>query len=331
MGLTFRERSLRFESPNGPLTGVLRYPDADFKVPGILMVHGSIEQDRDGNLLHVRNGKKVPPRPFFLEISKRICPEGFATFSWDKRGFGESPGDGSYENQAVDAQAALDILRYQDEVDEGKIAFFGQSAGVYVNCLMARNEVEPSAYLLSGGLYSDYKDMMSFNYVRVRDYARKSKAHRKWVETNDMAGLMIGENFERIVEAARSGKRDLVLSYKGMQMDYSIEPSTWFGELSPKRLFRHIRKPTLIVHGEEDLNVPVEDAWKLRDELHRNGTMDVEISIIPKADHSFQEVPDDQEMRLRERMSLQSFSRPYREEYFRQILSYLKRRLPSGT
>jgi len=49
----------------------------------------------------------------------------------------------------------------------------------------------------------------------------------------------------------------------------------------------------------------------------------VRLAIISEADHSFQEVPVDMDMRYKERMSLESFKRPYRNEYFRGIEGFL--------
>ena len=81
----------------------------------------------------------------------------------------------------------------------------------------------------------------------------------------------------------------------------------------------------MIIHGDCDLNVPVEDAAMIEKDLRKHGNDDVELAIIPEADHSFQEIAESEDQRLRERMSLESFRRPYREEYFVALASFLKR------
>ena len=83
----------------------------------------------------------------------------------------------------------------------------------------------------------------------------------------------------------------------------------------------------LIVHGECDLNVPVEDATLLRDHLLKEGNKEVELAIIPGADHSFQEVSGDEDLRLRERMTLGSIKRPYNSLYFQVLEGFLDRSL----
>jgi len=66
---------------------------------------------------------------------------------------------------------------------------------------------------------------------------------------------------------------------------------------------------------------------RTRDYLVREGNRDVELAIIPGVDHSFQEVPDDEDLRLRERMNLESFHRPYSNAYFQVLESFLNRSL----
>jgi dipeptidyl aminopeptidase/acylaminoacyl peptidase len=83
----------------------------------------------------------------------------------------------------------------------------------------------------------------------------------------------------------------------------------------------------LIIHGDRDLNVPVEDAIMIRDLLIQNGNPEVELCIVKGADHSFQIAPEDEDLRIKERMSLESFRRPYQEEYFRAVVAFLKKHL----
>lgn len=311
------------------LEGVLRYPDhAESPVPCLLLIHGSMEHDRDGNLLQTMDGKVIPRKDFFIELSNHLCGAGIATFSWDKRGFGKSQGQpGDYFSQVQDAKAALDILNSKTSVvNKDKIAVFGQSAGVYVACLLAKEESRPCAYVLSGGLYSDYYEMMSYNYHRVRDYANKSPANRNWVEKNDLWGLVLGINLDKMFDAITRGEREIKIEYKDHVWTLPINEKVYSPELAPKKQFRYINRPTLIIHGEADLNVPVQDANKIAEELRRSGNKDIELVIIADADHSFQQVALDEDTRIRERMSLESFKNPYIESYFKSVIAFLELR-----
>jgi pimeloyl-ACP methyl ester carboxylesterase len=259
-------------------------------------------------------------------VSKRLCKAGFATFSWDKRGYGRSQGPcGSYFSEVNDAQAALDVISLRkDVIDTTKIIVFGQSAGVYVACLLAKKDNRACAFVLSGGLFSEYKEMMSFNYHRVRDYAKSSPENLKWVEQNDLWGLVLGINLDNMFSAIERGEKELLLTYKEKSWNLHLDSKVYLPEFSCKNQFRYITQPTLVIHGESDLNVPVNDAEKIKEELERNGNNHVSLALIGDADHSFQETAQDKDTQLRERMSLASFKNRYVETYFENIVDFLQ-------
>lgn len=167
--------------------------------------------------------------------------------------------------------------------------------------------------------------MMSYNYHRVRDYAARSQENLEWAETHDLWGLKLGINLDRMFEAVRIGKSEWTMVYKGAAQTIPINQKVYDDSVAPKKLFKHINKTALVIHGREDLNVPVRDAYDIDRELAANGNNDVELVIIPKVDHSFQSVPEDEDARLRERMSLESFKNPVSEEYFDHLVTFLKR------
>jgi pimeloyl-ACP methyl ester carboxylesterase len=139
--------------------------------------------------------------------------------------------------------------------------------------------------------------------------ASKNPENLAWLEENDLYGLMIGLNISQIEAKARQGDVEQELSYKGLTWRLRHDPTCYYDDLAPSRQFKYIRKPVLVIHGACDLNVPVDDAFMVEREreLREKGNMDVELIIIPDADHSFQAVPEDEELRLRERMSRESF------------------------
>ena len=322
------ETVIPFESDGIRLEGVLRIPNPQGrKVPAVLLIHGSLEHDRDGNMLKARDNRTVPVKNFFIEIAARFGEAGYAVFSWDRRGFGKSCGTpGNYFAQARDAQNALKMMRERPELDPDKIVVFGQSAGVYVATLLAKAGVKPALYILSGGLYRSYKGLMSFNYHRVRDYARASKENLKWVEENDLWGLALGVNMDRMFQAIEDGQDTFTISYKDHSWTQPIDREVYREDLAPSRLFCHINRPSLVIHGGDDMNVPLQDAHDIVKVLKANG-IDATLKIIPEADHSFQQIAPDLDTRLRERMSLACFARPYQEEYFNAMLDFMDQKL----
>lgn len=322
-----KEKVITFDSDGIGLEGVLRLPDtAAGPLPSVLLIHGSLEHDRDGNLLKTMDNRRIYKKNFFREISVRFCAAGYATFAWDRRGFGRSQGTpGNHFSEAADAKSALAMLRARKELDPQKIVVFGQSAGVYVATLLARDGETPAFYILSGGLFRDYKEMMEFNFQRVRDYAAKSDRNLEWVEENDLWGLAMGLNVEAMFQAIAQGRDQFTISYKGHSWTRPIDQQVHAKEQAPKRQFRYINRPALVIHAQADLNVPLEDAYEIVKVLKTSG-IDVELKTIPEADHSFQQIAPDWETRIRERMSQACFRRPYKEEYFRAMIDFLNRK-----
>ena len=256
-----------------------------------------------------------------------FCSTGCAAFSWDRRGFGKSSGTpGDYFSEARDARSALAMMRGREELDPGRIAVFGQSAGMYVATLLAREGETPALYILSGGLHRDYKDMMQFNYHLVRDFAMQSEENLNWVEEHSPWGLAMGVNVDGLFQAIEEGRDHYVIAYKNHSWTIPINRRVYAEENSPKRQFRFINRPTLVIHAENDLNVPPQDAFHIAKDLARAG-VDAELKIIPGADHSFQEIAPDWDARLREKIAMTCFNRPYVGEYFQAMTDYLDRKL----
>ena len=138
-------------------------------------------------------------------------------------------------------------------------------------------------------------------------------------------GLKLGQNLDRMFEAINRGKSEWVMRYNGNEETMHVNLREYTEEVAPKRQFKYITKPSLVIHGREDLNVPVQDAYDIAEQLRANGNKDVELVILPGVDHSFQHVAEDEETRLKERMSLESRKRPMSESYLDHLIIFMKR------
>ncbi len=322
-----REQVLTFKSSRLRLEGVLRYPyRMTAPVPTVLLIHGTLEHDRDGNMLRHPDGRDLPKRPFFRHIAKHLTSCGMATFSWDKRGYGKSDtGQINVLTLYEDAQAAFDeLFKQQNIVDQKRVIVLGQSAGVYSACWISRYDDRPMAYILQGGLYSDYKAMMKFNYERPLRYAEINAENRAFVEEYDPWGLLVGKHLDDIFKAAQDGQHVLKIQNGKESFHVPCDPTCYDVLYAPSRQFCHVKKPTLILHGSEDLNVPVADADKIEAELKRCGNKSVKKVIISGTDHSFQKSPQDRDLKLRERLSLKCLKRPFDHRYFEELSQYVK-------
>lgn len=306
------------------LCGVLRVPKKPGPYPVVLLCHGTIEQDRDGNLLSHPSGKPIPKRNFFRLLSSSLNDVGIATFSWDKRGYGSSGiVKGDYYTEAEDAEMAYYCLSDHPLINKSQVFIYGQSAGVHTACLLARSGIVPFRYLLSGGLCSDYFSMLSFNYMRPVWYASRGPKEHAFVMTHDPWGYALGSHLDIIKRAVDTGEPRVFIDYNEEKREWNIDMRLFSGDLAPENLFSWINAPTMIIHGEADMNVPVEDAYKIQAQLSRMNLAH-QLVIIPDADHSFQRVSVDPDERIRDRISLECFNRPYIHQYFESICRFCK-------
>lgn len=319
------EEPVAIPSAGVELHGVLRLPGGPGPHPVVVLIHGSLEQDRDGNMLADRDGRRPPPHPFLREHAVRLTRAGFGALSWDKRGFGLSGQEaGDYWDQAADAAAALDLLGGRGDVDAHRRFVFGQSAGVFVASILAGRDSRPRAYVLSGGLGSSFRNMMQVRYGRVRDYITRSEDNRSWVAAHHPTGLALATNLERFFAEVDAGAGRVRVEHGGHVHERVIDRRTWDEEVHA-RMVRNVTAPALVIHGTADYNVPPSDADRLVAALRDAGNRDVEQVWIDGVDHSFQEVPADEDLALREQLSLECFRRPYREEYFDGVIAFLQR------
>ncbi|MDC7998608.1 alpha/beta hydrolase family protein [Gilvibacter sediminis] len=139
--LDFNTQEVRFtnEKDGVVLVGELVTPEGEGPFPGVVLVAGSGEMDRDQSF----QGHK-----FFKDVAIYLAQRGIASLRYDKRGVGESGGsfaEATLGLFAQDAAAAFKYLSKQAKI--GQVGFIGQSEGGEVAPLAAR-EVKECAFMV---------------------------------------------------------------------------------------------------------------------------------------------------------------------------------------
>lgn len=80
-------------------------------------------------------------------LARRLTENGFNVLLFDYRGYGGSSGTPTEAGLAEDARAALEYLRARDDVDNGRLIYFGESLGAAVAARLAL-EHRPAALVL---------------------------------------------------------------------------------------------------------------------------------------------------------------------------------------
>lgn len=140
--ITFSNPTVGFEAT---LTGLLQIPPSPGKHPVVIFIHGS--------------GKGT--RLEYQDLFANFLQNGFAIFSYDKRGVNESTG--SYNGVgprnspmmipllASDAYEAIEMLKGRSEIDADKIILFGASQAGWVIPVVASMSKNVSKYVVLYG------------------------------------------------------------------------------------------------------------------------------------------------------------------------------------
>jgi len=128
-----KEREVLFQSGNVELSGTVTLPSLGENFPGVLLIPGSGQIDRN------ENAKKMHIN-VFGEIAFFLANNNIASLRYDKRGVGRSEGNfwetGLMDNIS-DALAALDFFKKYKGIQSDKVFLLGHSEGAIIATRMA--------------------------------------------------------------------------------------------------------------------------------------------------------------------------------------------------
>jgi hypothetical protein len=312
--------------PGAILAGTLALPASAGPRPGVLLLGGTFSDLRDGDP-DPRHRPDIPAHGMYRVLAGALAAAGMAVLRFDRRGCGSSTGDRpDRATEIEDAVAAWRWLADHPGV-AGAGAMVGESAGAFVLCHVAARGPAPRAAVLQGALHRSIEELIAFNGDRARAWWERGGAEREWLwaharreyETAVLAPRTLAalERREAVVAADdERGHFERDLTDLGYDLDHP-----------PAGQLAHVACPTLVLHGADDLNVPVEDCFATVAELWRAGNRRVELRILAGADHSLQATPPDEDLRIRERLSMESFRRPFHPLYPGVIVDFLQRTL----
>jgi pimeloyl-ACP methyl ester carboxylesterase len=278
----------------------------------LVLIGGSGADTRDGDLVIERaasgNTQGVPGT--LRRIAHHLAHHGLASLRWDRRGFGSSAGDVAtvgYQTDLIDAVACFRWLQGRPEIAVGRIGAAGHSAGALVACRLCRDVPEVAAAGLLGALASPIEDMLAWNVARIRDHWEAFTAQqREWLEREMPATLVRADTMDVVLAAARKGDGTVVVEGRGLRLEATTTRLRQDLVTDYAAEMRAVTCPALVLHGGDDLNVPVADALRSYAVLRDAGNDDVELAVIPGLEHYFCPTPADPLQRIWERISRES-------------------------
>jgi pimeloyl-ACP methyl ester carboxylesterase len=263
-------------------------PEGTGPFPVVLFVHGSGPMDRTGE-------------GWYLPIMERMARAGFATFSWDKPGTGESTGQ--FNDQTLRHQRAqivldaIEVMQARRDIDPQRIGLAGGSQAGYVMPL-ALMQSKDIAFMIciscpgmSGVDQTTYQDMAIAlctetplgqadrrkELLAELDAARKYKTYEGYVHYREV----IEDLFSTAVQAPQ-GHGFEVIPEKDWQANDSANENWW----NPIEVIEQAKIPVLAIFGDKDPQIdPIQGAYAYREALKKAGNPVSRVELFPKANH----------------------------------------------
>jgi dienelactone hydrolase len=280
-----REESLHFVSPgaqpghSASLCGTLSLPDSPSPVPGVVLIHGSGDHDRDevlpGVLALERSTDGIDgrldgtltfrqPVAVFRDIAHALTRRGYAVLRYDKRTWLASHGSNcgptpqidpftfSIGDLVADSAAAAAVLRARSEVDGARIFIVGHSEGAHIAVAQAGDpDVRGVAMLAGPGRPIDVELLDQFDRARAYLLDLPPGAARD-------EGLLVAE--EQLASATDGFQRLRDGSFEAGETLFGAGRNYWYGwlDLSDRvgDLVATSEIPLLLLGGAQDFNVP---------------------------------------------------------------------------
>ncbi len=303
---SYVEEEVTFTNGDVTLAGTLTLPDGPGPFPAVILVSGSGPQDRDESL-----GSGIVIKPFRL-LADGLTSAGVAVLRYDDRGTAESTGDfaaATTADFADDAEAGLNYLLSRDEVDPDRLGLIGHSEGGMVAAMLgARNkDLDFIIGLAAPGVKgSEIVRLQNELILRAQGATEEQIADQTAYLDESFANLdnpeLIYElayestvaYIEALPEEERAALGD-VDAYARMSAEAAAEQSRMpgfrsFVEYDPAPDWAKTTVPVLAIFGGKDFQVQVEqNAGPLEEALRSGGNSEVEIVILPDANHRFQQ------------------------------------------
>ena len=260
-GAPYTAEEVTFTGPGGiTLGGTLTIPkNARGPFPAALTITGSGQEDRD-EYIPLVGGVRL-----FRQVADTLSRVGIAVLRLDDRGLGASTGDfakSTTADFADDIRAGLAYLRSRPEIDGNRLALIGHSEGGIIGPMVAATDAKLRAMVTLGGPGDKMIEMSMAQNRWVADHNPRLSPHER-------DSLMVVARGMLAPEKQTSPMVKFWMSY------------------DPAPAAKQVKAATLILQGETDRQVPVENADKLAALIRSGENKDVTVRKFPATDHLF--------------------------------------------
>lgn len=269
---SIKEEPYNLEVEEGTIYGTLVLPEGKGPFKVAIIHQGSGPTDRDGNsaIAGSNNSLKM--------LASAMADAGIASIRYDKRGIAESMSlieselDLVFEDYIEDLELWIEKAKADDRFSE--VYLIGHSEGALISAVAAsRNDIAGFISLAGVGepAYDTLERQLSLQPKEITD-----------LTTPIINELKEGRTVSDVPAVLASLFRDSVQPYL----------ISWF-RYDPAEVYSKIESPIMIIQGDNDLQVTVEDAEKLSE------ASGIEPIIINEMNHILKKAPTDRDGNLK--------------------------------
>ncbi len=255
------------------LPGTLSLPKGDGPFPALVLVHGSGPNDRD---------ETIGPNKPFRDLAHGLASRGIAVLRYEKRTKQHqimmalvSSSITVKEETVDDAIAAVEILAGHKKIDPKRIFVLGHSLGGMLIPRIGKAKDTIAGFVVLAGSTRPLEDLVLEQTKYLVSLAGKlTEEEQKKVH-----------DLER--QVARVKSPDLSTATPKSELPFGAPPQYWLDlrGYEPAKEAKDLRKPMLILQGQRDYQVTMEDFanWKMALASRK----DVKLVSYPRLNHLF--------------------------------------------
>jgi dipeptidyl aminopeptidase/acylaminoacyl peptidase len=270
--------------------GNLTVPEGKGPFPAVIVISGSGPFDRNGDVdarvVEAANATGEPVLALsstYRDIAYALAREGFVTLRYDKRGIGNSTGEGGDfpEPSLRDLKAAVAFLKENPSVDPERIALVGHSLGGLWALMEAADNPEIAAVCI---MATPAKPMGEVLIEQIEWFVKAQGGN-----DTDVAAIVAQQR--AIYEQLRSGALDLSTIPPSVRYEYEFVKAIM--DVAGSDYAREIKCPALILQGEKDLFTTIpQEAQLLKEAFIEGGNKEVKLITFANLDHMFRTTPE---------------------------------------
>jgi len=291
--LHYIEEEYNLDVDKGKIYGTLMMPKDREGSTVALIIAGSGPTDRNGNNSSMKNNS-------LKMIAEALAKEGISSVRFDKRGIGESASLIEKEEDLVFEDYVNDVVGWIEKLKKdnrfNKVVVIGHSEGALIGAVAVNNTDVDGFVSIAGVGYSAYETL-----------ERQLKAQSQQVFEickPIMDELMKGNLVDDVPEGLYSLFRPSVQPYL----------ISWF-KYDPVEEISKVEEPVLIIQGDNDIQITVEDANRLYE-----GNPESKLVIIEGMNHILKDAPEDREGNI---ATYSNPTLPLNERFVKELINFI--------